>query len=62
MAEKPVLDDSLIEECQREQQRSLGYSDTRDVIARAIAQLLETYPDIDRDRIVSHVGWRRVDG
>jgi hypothetical protein len=56
MAERPILDDALIEECQAEQQDHFGYSDTRDEVARKVVDLMRVHPEFTRERIVFHVG------
>ncbi len=53
---KPVLDDELMEACRRAQQERLGYSDTRDELARKIVDLLRTHPDFTRTQVIARVG------
>jgi hypothetical protein len=56
VADKPILDDALIAECQAEQQGNLGYSDTRDEVARKIVDVMSVHPEFTREQIVWHVG------
>jgi hypothetical protein len=56
MAGGLIVDDALIEECQAEQQANLGYSYTRDEVARKIVALITEHPELTRERIVWHIG------
>lgn len=62
MAEKAVLDDALIVECQRAQQATLGYSDTRDEVWRKAVHIMDLHPEFRRDQIVDHIGKMRTPG
>jgi hypothetical protein len=56
MDDRPILDNELIEECQREQHRMRGYCETRDVVARTIVDLMRNRPEFTREQVVWHVG------